>query len=152
MLDEVRPAVDRPSSSTRARGPRGGAWWRRAVWALVVASAPFAWSVRQAPDVEVEGPARRPSFGAASPGFLGVVTGPAGTDITGVLPSSPAEIAGLRPGDVVAAIDDVAVTGPRHLRSLVGTRRPGDRVRVRITRDGASLEVLVTLGSARSRQ
>jgi S1-C subfamily serine protease len=107
---------------------------RRAVLVFLVLAAPFVCIVTT----------REPA--TAPPGHLGILTGPSEPRVTGVLPASPAEVAGLCVGDLVQSIDGVAVGDPHHLRHLVGSRRAGDRIVVRIGRNGEDLSVAVTLG------
>lgn len=55
----------------------------------------------------------------------------------------PARNSGLRPGDVIQAIDGVALTTPEGGRRF-GAVRPGDKVRLTYARNGASHVVVVT--------
>jgi S1-C subfamily serine protease len=56
-----------------------------------------------------------------------------------VLPGTPAERAGLRPGDVITAVDGQEI-GPRlPLSALVQKYQPGDRVKLTVRRDGGEL-------------
>lgn len=83
----------------------------------------------------VEGDPVRPSERAA----LGVTLGKAssaGCEITGVMPNSPAADAGLRPGDLVFAIDDVPVRTSREVINLLGGHQPDDVVRLNVNRKG----------------
>ena len=61
---------------------------------------------------------------------------------------SPAEAAGLRPGDVLVAVDGVPIGRPHDLRTLVSARAPGEVVILTIVRGDQTLEVLATLASA----
>ena len=69
----------------------------------------------------------------ASPvAFLGVTTrdntaGTTGATIEEVTAGSPADAAGLRPGDVVVAVDDRTVSGAASLSRLIGEQPPGSR-------------------------
>jgi serine protease DegS len=76
---------------------------------------------------------------AASPGN-GVV-------VTSLFRDGPAEKAGLRLGDVVLAINDQAVGDGHAGMNLIGTTRPGDRVKLAVFRDGKTLELTVTVGT-----
>ncbi len=59
-----------------------------------------------------------------------------GALISQVQPGSPAAKAGLRPGDVVVAIDGAPVTSASSLRNAVGLMRVGSEVKLEILRDG----------------
>lgn len=49
---------------------------------------------------------------------------------------TPAEQAGIQPGDVIVAVDGQPVLQPQHLVAIVGGRRPGDTVEIMLTRQG----------------
>jgi putative serine protease PepD len=70
-----------------------------------------------------------------------------GLYVVGVTPAGPAEAAGIRPGDVLTAIDGVAVTDADQLDVLSVTRRPGERVRLTYRRGGASADTTATLAA-----
>ncbi|WP_322797582.1 S1C family serine protease [Thermoflexus sp.] len=88
-----------------------------------------------------------PASGAA---WLGVVVNHEadGARILRVLPDSPAEKAGLRPGDRITAIDGEPVDAAHPLPDAIRRRRPGDTVRLTVVRDGEERAVSVTLGRA----
>lgn len=62
--------------------------------------------------------------------------------IAGLLPGAPGEQGGLTQGDIVLALDDREVASRRELYEQLWTHRPGERVLLRIYRNGE----LVTLG------
>ncbi|HUU11338.1 MAG TPA: PDZ domain-containing protein [Phycisphaerae bacterium] len=90
--------------------------------------------------------------------FLGVSAAPLTDDIreisgarTGTLinslpDGSPADKAGLKPGDVITRIDDREIGGPGDLIDAMRDRKPGERVRVEYFRMGKQRETKVTLG------
>lgn len=63
-----------------------------------------------------------------------------------VVPGSAAEQAGLRAGDRIVEVDDTAVESFNELRTFLGRKRPGDRIQLRVERDGKELELEATLG------
>jgi S1-C subfamily serine protease len=87
--------------------------------------------------------------GAANRPWLGVAGGVAGHghEVRDVEPGSPAEIAGLEPGDVVTHIDDYTVNEDGWFIDLLYQYNPGDTVKLAFDREGESTTVEVTLGS-----
>ncbi len=71
-----------------------------------------------------------------------------GARILEVFPNSPAERAGLRPGDRIVAFDGEPVNEARPLTEHVRRHRPGDTVRLTVIREGEERTVSVTLGRA----
>ena len=65
----------------------------------------------------------------------------AGAYLTRVVPGSPADVAGLRVGDVVVRIDDKPVDSSAQLGSVVRRYRPGDTVSVVVDRDGTEVSL-----------
>lgn len=68
-----------------------------------------------------------------------------GAAIGSVYEGTPAARAGLRPGDVIEALDDAPVADFEDLRARVGDRRPGEAVKLRVRRDGSTIELSATL-------
>jgi serine protease Do len=67
-----------------------------------------------------------------------------GVVIEEVREKSPAERAGLKPGDVVVSFDGEAVRSVRQFTRLVRETPPGRKVRATISRDGRTQEVEIT--------
>ncbi len=98
-------------------------------------------------------------FGEIRRGYLGVyiravdaVTAkgvgletPRGVLIYSVQKGRAAERAGLKTGDVILSVNGVEVNQPNELQVAIGTRRPGDKVRIIYWRDGKRLEKAVIL-------
>ncbi len=84
--------------------------------------------------------------------WLGVAyqTQERGALIVEVIPGSPADKAGLRPGDLVTEVEGEAVTPTHPLADLILRHTPGERITLTIDRDGATQKVNVTLGNAAS--
>ena len=94
--------------------------------------------------------------------FLGVQIGPvapedaevyqlpevSGALVQGVTEGTAAEEAGLRPEDVIVAIDGDAVAFSNQLQQLVARKRPGDRVRIAYYRAGERREAVAQLGES----
>ena len=66
-----------------------------------------------------------------------------------VVPGGPADIAGLREGDILTAIDDQRIDAGNSLDTILSGYRPEDQdpVEVWILRDGIPSEIHLTLGS-----
>ena len=101
--------------------------------------------------------------GEVTPGYLGVITGEMlnaessasffGTpDIDGLLieqvnEGSPAEIAGVRAGDVMAAIDNQDISSVISAIEQINRKAPGESVDLRIFRSGSYQTISVVLGT-----
>ena len=68
-----------------------------------------------------------------------------GALVDDILKDSPAEKAGIEPGDVILELDGKPVNSSNDLQSLVAQRRAGDKVNLKIWRDGKSITKSVTL-------
>lgn len=85
-------------------------------------------------------------------GFLGVegvtpTDGTHGARLTRVVENSPASAAGLQDGDLVVAIDGVALSGIEQLAAKVQLTQPGTSIAVDVVRDGETRTFTVILGS-----
>jgi putative serine protease PepD len=69
-----------------------------------------------------------------------------GAFVYDVLPGSGAEAAGIRPGDVIVAVDGEAVTSNERLGELIAEREPGDAIEVRIEREGEEQTLTAEVG------
>jgi S1-C subfamily serine protease len=73
--------------------------------------------------------------------------GSAGARVREVSPGGPAAEAGIRPGDVIVAVNGTAVTGEQPERQVVTIMRdvkPDSRVTLRVLREGKAREFVVT--------
>ncbi|MCU0707119.1 MAG: Do family serine endopeptidase [Pirellula sp.] len=59
----------------------------------------------------------------------------------------PAEKAGIRVGDVIVAIDGVAITSDSAMRRAIGETKPGVTVAMKILREGKTMEIPVTVAA-----
>jgi serine protease Do len=84
--------------------------------------------------------------------MLGVYTTPgedvAGAEIDMVSPSSAADKAGLRKGDVIKRIDDIGINNSKQLTELITKHDPGDKVTVTYERNGKTLSTEAALSEA----
>jgi S1-C subfamily serine protease len=71
-----------------------------------------------------------------------------GVVIGGVVPGSPAASAGLRPRDVITAIDGQQLSDESSLAEILSQKKPGDTVTLTVIRGGQQQDVSVTLGDA----
>lgn len=72
-----------------------------------------------------------------------------GALISSVDPKSAAAGAGLKSGDVILQIDGEGIPQAGALSARIGMAKPGDKVRLKVWREQAERDVVVTLGSAR---
>jgi len=72
---------------------------------------------------------------------------PAGALVTGVDRGSPADKAGLQPGDIITALDGVALEEANDLPRRIGDTAPGTKVTLGLLRDGKRLDKAVTLAA-----
>ena len=82
-------------------------------------------------------------------GWLGAGNQPGhegpGAAIGSVYDGTPAARAGLRTGDVIEALDGEPIASFEELRARVGDRRPGEGVKLKVKRDGGTVELDATL-------
>lgn len=69
-----------------------------------------------------------------------------GARVVAVQPGGPAAAAGLRPGDVITAVDDTRITGPSDVINAVERAGVGRSLRLRLLRGGESLQLMVMPG------
>lgn len=59
-----------------------------------------------------------------------------GVYVGGVTEAGAAEVAGIKTGDVIVSIDDKKVSKSSELQELIGRKRPGDKIKVKVNREG----------------
>ena len=83
-------------------------------------------------------------------GFLGVAfhedPGAKGVVIADLMPDGPAAKAGLKANDHIVKIDDKEMPDMRAFAEKIGQHKPGDKITLKIERDGKEQEIKVTLG------
>ena len=91
-----------------------------------------------------------PSEGAPRRVRVGIVSTPGdkGIRVDQVQPGSPAEKAGLQPGDLIVKIDDRIAAGIERLTDVLADKRPGDKLKLQVRRDNKEVEKVVTLVAA----
>lgn len=72
---------------------------------------------------------------------------PIGALVAQVLPGSPADEAGLRPGDIILSFNGEEITDSARLPQLVGVVGPGSRAEIDFVRDGEHSTVTVTIAA-----
>jgi Do/DeqQ family serine protease len=101
-------------------------------------------------------------FGSVKRGLLGVSTYTVSADIaavyglahaqgalvTQVVEGSAADHAGIKTGDIITAVNGVAVKSPTELRNTVGLMRVGDKIDVELLRDGQPRRVSGVIAAA----
>ena len=99
-------------------------------------------------------------FGSINRGFLGIrmdninstlkevyeLDSTDGVLVVEVLEGTMAEKAGLKAKDVIVAIDDESIRNANHLRNVIGLKRVGDQVGLKIVRAGKRIKVNTAIG------
>jgi len=118
----------------------------------------LAWTLanRAGPLTFVDAPRPQATAGGGSGygAYLGTIpdmTGsPGGVRITGVRAGSPAELAGLKAGDVITAIGAKVVANLYDMTDALRSHQAGDTVVIVVKRDGAEQRVTAILGKRAS--
>jgi putative serine protease PepD len=85
--------------------------------------------------------------GSVAHAFLGVSLTSGTATVSEVRAGTPADKAGLQPGDVVTAIDGKSISGSVALQTAIDSHKPGDQVTVTYKRNGDEKTAKVTLGT-----
>ena len=67
-------------------------------------------------------------------------------DQLAVEPGGPADVAGIKEGDILTEIEGVKITETVSLTTILGNRSPGDMVSIKLLRGGKEMTVTVKLG------
>jgi len=67
-----------------------------------------------------------------------------------VAKGSPADIAGLQPGDIIVAIDGVQLESASKTLDMIAETEPGTELVIEISREGQSLSINATVAELRT--
>ena len=115
-------------------------------------AVPIDLASRVAQDLMKYGYTRRPRLGALVQAVDAVdaevygLTQIRGAEIVSIQPNTPASEAGIRPGDVVLALNDMPLLDNTDFLTRLAQHQPGDRVRLSVWRDRRTVQVPVLLG------
>lgn len=70
---------------------------------------------------------------------------PEGCRVEVVGPGTPAALAGLQVGDLIQALNDLPIRGSRGLQAVLANTKPNQTVRLRVLRQGKTVELEATL-------
>jgi len=76
---------------------------------------------------------------------LGITPG-RGVIVRGIVPKQAADIAGIRPDDVILKIENWTVTPEQTVQSILESYEAGQEISVQLIRNGVNLQVMVKLG------
>ena len=69
-----------------------------------------------------------------------------GALIAGVLRGSPADAGGIKPGDILLAVDGKAVKDPQVMLDLIANQKPGDAITFKLRREKNLIDAKVKIG------
>jgi putative serine protease PepD len=73
-------------------------------------------------------------------------TSASGAQVQSVTPGGPADKAGLQQNDVVKGIDGQPIHDPTELSTAIDAKKPGDKIKIEIERNGLTQALSATLG------
>jgi len=87
----------------------------------------------------------------AKPVRLGIFMEPfqAGIRVTDVFPDSAADLAGIQRGDLIASFDGQAIHQPFDLIFILQQKKPGDKVKIGLIREGKAIETEASMQRSR---
>jgi putative serine protease PepD len=85
--------------------------------------------------------------GSVAHAFLGVSLTSGSATVAEVRAGTPAEQAGLQAGDVIVSVDGKAVSTSIGLQTAIDAHKPGDKVELKVKRNGSEKTFTVTLGT-----
>jgi Do/DeqQ family serine protease len=75
-----------------------------------------------------------------------------GVLLAGILRGGPADRAGLKPGDILLAIEGMPVKDPNSMLNLVAALVPGKPASIRVRRDNKEMEIQIAVGKRPTQQ
>lgn len=75
---------------------------------------------------------------------------PKGALVADVIKGDPADKAGIKAGDVILSIDGKEIENHKELINIVGSKSPGETVKLKVLRDGKILNISVKLGERKT--
>lgn len=92
----------------------------------------------------------RASLGISAQTVADAAGQPAGVGVAAVTPGGAAARAGITVGDIITALAGQPTDSLAALQSVLAAHKPGDHVQARLTRDGTTTTVTITLGTLTS--
>ena len=133
------------------RLPLGTRRQRRIAVVAVAATLLLAGVAYAVTSAVVGGPGgQTPAVATGSGAWLGidVASSPqGGVMVVDVFPGSPAQAAGMEPGDLITRIDGHQILTPRDVRAAIAGKHPGDQVQLQFQGSGTSYTAKVPLAS-----
>jgi len=111
-------------------------------------ATPIDFAVEVADEIVATGSSQQPWLGVTSDDLDSVTIGRlgrAGTELTDVASGGPAQIAGLRSGDIIISVDDAPIISATTLVVALRNRDVGAAVSITYIRDGAQRTTVATL-------
>lgn len=69
-----------------------------------------------------------------------------GAVVTTIIPASPADLAGLKIGDIILALDDKSIRNSEQMRDTLGLMRPGTAIKITVSRNGKTQTLNASVG------
>lgn len=69
-----------------------------------------------------------------------------GAVVTTIIPASPADLAGLKIGDIILALDDKSIRSSEQMRDTLGLMRPGTPIKITVSRNGKTQTLNASVG------
>lgn len=66
--------------------------------------------------------------------------------VANVIKGDPADVSGIKSGDIIVAVNGTPIKDSRTLTNLIGKKAPNEKVLLTVFRDGKKLDIRVTLG------